>query len=80
MRKDMKHQGDMPAPKPDPKADLKSSGAKHKEPSYGKVSSEMVRNAPKNKGQALPLQDAPAGVAGPNGGESLPLPPPHQHK
>ncbi len=80
MRKDMKHQGDMPAPALDPKANLKSSGAKHKEPSMGKVSAEMVKSAPKNKGIALPLQDAPAGVAGVNGGESIPLPPPHTRK
>lgn len=78
--KDMKKQGDMTAPKADPKADLKSKGQKHKEPSFGKISAEMVKSAPANKGHVLPLQDAPAGVAGVNGGESIPMPKPHTLK
>lgn len=78
--KDMKKQGDMPAPKADPKADLKTKGQKHKEPSYDKISAEMVKTAPSHKAKALPMADAPAGVAGVNGGTSVALPKPHTLK
>lgn len=77
MRKDMKHQGDMQAPKLDPKADLKHKGPQHKEPAFKQPSAEMVKSAPANKGNALPLADAPPGVAGVNGGDSMALPKPH---
>lgn len=76
----MKHQGDMAAPKGDVTKAPDTKGAPHKDPSYGKISSEMVRTAPQHSKKALPLADAPPGVAGVNGGQPVPLPAPHTLK
>lgn len=64
----------------DVKAAPSAKGSPHKDPSYGKISAQMVKEAPSAKKQALPLADAPQGVAGVNGGESIALPKPHSLK
>ena len=77
--KKMKSQGD--AHKlGDVKAAPSAKGSVHKDPAYGKISAQMVKEAPSTKKKALPLADAPPGVAGVNGGESIALPKPHSLK
>lgn len=77
--KDMKKQGD--AHKlGDVKAAPSVKGSPHKEPPYDKVSAEMVKSAPSAKKRALPSADAPPGVAGVNGGQSIAMPKPHTLK
>lgn len=64
----------------DVKAAPSAKGSVHKEPSYDKISAEMVKSAPSAKKKALPMADAPAGVAGVNGGQSIAMPKPHTLK
>lgn len=78
--KQMKHQGDMPVKLGDVKSAPSSKGSPHKDPSYDKISAQMVKEAPSAKKKALPLADAPQGVAGVNGGESIALPKSHTLK
>lgn len=78
--KKSKSQGDMPAPKADVRKAPSSKGSVHKDPSYEKISSEMVKKAPEHKKRAMPMADAPAGVAGVNGGQSMSLPKSHSLK
>lgn len=89
MKKTMayKHKGkkapkaDMKAPKLDPSAAPKvKPGMKHKEPAgpYGRPQGGRHEGeqsaAPSHKAKSLPSQDAPKGVKGVNGGESMALP------
>lgn len=64
----------------DVKAAPSAKGSVHKEPAYEKVSSQMVKEAPSTKKKALPLADAPPGVAGVNGGQPIAMPKPHTLK
>ena len=72
---ELKHKG-MKAPRPSagPKLDQSSppqhKGKKHKDPSYAKEENAQSK-APDHKKKALPSADAPAGVAGVNGGSNM---------
>jgi len=65
---------DMGAPKLDPSAaPATKPSMKHKEPSIPVMPGDQSM-APGSKKKALPMQDAPPGVAGVNGGSSMELP------
>lgn len=73
---ELKHKG-MKAPRPGAGPALDQSaapktkpGMNHKEPAYAKEEGVQSK-APDHKKKALPLVDAPAGVAGVNGGSSM---------
>ena len=73
---ELKHKG-MKAPRPaaGPQMDQSAApkhkpGMNHKEPSYPKEEGAQSK-APDHKKKALPSKDAPAGVAGVNGGSNM---------
>jgi hypothetical protein len=68
------YQDSMPSPKKDQSAaPATKPSMKKMHPSHPVMSGDQSK-APEHKSKVLPMEHAPAGVAGPNGGQSVNMP------